>query len=230
MRGEFLRAMALLSIMGLSLSHCAHHPHFRPGETFVYQFTRRGVLIGTESFSMEKTGKHLVLKSEINIGEANRYQRGKSEMVLRENGKPVAYSRLLEVNLPELPAQKGVWELRYVFHGKKVTGEVTRDGFPQWRGTIEVERDMVHCIDNNALSLLALLVKAIYSDLIGETVYSVKAVHFSEAQVRDVTFSKVRGGVYHCRVGGMEVGDISIRDGIVLKLEDPRGKLLIQLK
>lgn len=179
---------------------------------------------------MEKTGKHLVLKSEINIGEANRYQRGKSEMVLRENGKPVAYSRLLEVNLPELPAQKGVWELRYVFHGKKVTGEVTRDGFPQWRGTIEVERDMVHCIDNNALSLLALLVKAIYSDLIGETVYSVKAVHFSEAQVRDVTFSKVRGGVYHCRVGGMEVGDISVRDGIVLKLEDPRGKLLIQLK
>jgi hypothetical protein len=227
---DFLKVMALFSLVGLSLTHCARYPHLRQGETYLYQFTRKGGQIGTETFSVERTGKHLVLKSEINIAEGNRYQRGESEMVLRENGEPVAYSRRLEVNLPELPAQKGVWELKFVFHGKKVTGEVTKDGFPQWRGTIEVERGRVHCIDNNALSLLSLLVKAVYPDLREETVYSVKAVHFSEARVTDVTFSKVRGGVYNCRVGGMEVGDLSIRDGTVFKVENPRGELLIQLK
>jgi hypothetical protein len=230
MGGDSLKVVALLSIMGLALSHCARYPHLRPGETYLYQFMRRGVQIGTEAFSVEKTGKHLVLKSEINIAEGKRYQRGNSEMVLRENGEPVAYSRRLEVNFPELPAQNGVWELKYVFHGKKVTGGVTKDGFPQWRGTIEVEKGVFHCIDNNALSLLSLLVKAIYPDLREETVYSVKAVHFSGAKVTDVTFSKVRSGVYNCRVEGMEVGDLSIRDGIVLKIENPRGELLIQLK
>jgi hypothetical protein len=230
MGGDSLKVMALLSIIGLSLSNCARYPQLPPGETYLYQFMRKGVQIGTETFSVERTGKHLVLKSEMNITEGKKYQRGNSEMVLRENGEPVAYSRRLEVNFPELPAQNGVWELKYVFHGKKVEGEVTKDGFPQWRGTIEVERGGFHCIDNNALSLLSLLVKAIYPDLIKEAVYSIKAVHFSRVKMTDVTFSKVRGGVYNCRVEGMEVGDLTIRDGIVLKIENPRGKLLIQLK
>ena len=226
----FLKGIGLFLMMGISLSHCAQYPRFRDGETYVYQYMRGGVEIGTEVFSLEKKGRHSIMKSDLNIGEANRYQRGNSELVFREDGEPIAYSRHLDVKLPEIPAQNGLWKLRYVFHGKKVTGEVKKDGSPRWKGTIDVGKGGVYCIDNNAISLLAILVKHAYSKLKSETICSVAAFHFSEARVKDVTFSKVMDGVYHCRIGEIDVGDLSIRDGILLRHEDPTRGLVIQLK
>jgi hypothetical protein len=225
----FIKKTSFLLMMGIALSHCAQYPQLRDGTTYAYQYTRGRVEIGTEVFSLEKKGSHSVMRSDLHIREANSHQWGNSELVFRKNGKPVAYSRHLDVTLPEIPAQNGIWELRYVFQGKKVTGEVTKDGLPQWKGIIEVERGGVYCIDNNALSLLAILVKATYPELRKKTIYSVKAFHCSEARVRDVTFRKVNGGTYHCRIEGIDVGDLSIRDGIVLKHEDPRRGLVIRL-
>jgi hypothetical protein len=63
-----------------------------------------------------------------------------------------------------------------------------------------------------------------------ETAYSVRAIHFSEARVRDVIFRKGRDGTYNCRIGGVDVGDLLIRDGIVLKHEDTKTGLVILLK
>jgi hypothetical protein len=216
--------------MGVSFCHCARYPHLREGETYVYHYTRKGAEIGTEVLSVEKTDKHLGMRFNINIGEADRYQRGDSELVLQKNGKPLAYSRRLEVRLPEVPAQNGVWEFNYVFRGKRVTGEITKDGVPQWSGTFEVGKGRIYCIDNNAFSLLAFLVKAIYPDLREEATYSVKALHFSDARVKGLIFRKVRDGTYHCRIGGVDIGDLSIRDGILLKHEDPKTGLVIMLK
>ncbi len=229
MRMGFLRWISLVLMMGISFSICSNTHAFDMGKTYTYQYMRRGVEIGTEVFFLEKKGRHLIIKSDINIGEANSYQLGNSELVFRKNGKPVAYSRHLEVKLHEIPAQNGLWEFRYVFHGKKVTGEVTKDGSPQWKGSIEVKRGEVYCIDNNALSLLAILVKATYPKMRRKTIYSVKALYFSEARVMDVIFRKVNDGTYHCRMGRIDVGDLSIRDGILLKHEDPTRGLIIRL-
>jgi hypothetical protein len=230
MRMGFVRGVGLFLLVGFWFSHCARYSHFRSGETFTYQYTRKGVEIGTEVFTLEAKGKHLVVKSDLTIGEGAHHQRGNSELILEENGNPVAYSRRLEVELPEVPDQSGLWELRYIFHGKTVTGEVTKDGLPHWEGTIENEKKDFYCIDNNALSLLAVLVKAIYPQLRGRAVYSVKAFHFSEARMRDVTLRKVRDGVYNCRIEGMDAGDLSIRDGMLVKHEDPTRQLVIRLK
>ncbi len=229
MRMGFLRWMGLFLIMGISFSIASNTHAFDMGKTYTYLYMRGGVEIGTEVFSLEKKGRHLNMKSDVNIGEANSHQRGNSELVFRKNGKPVAYSRHLDIKLPEIPAQNGLWELRYVFHGKKVTGEVTKDGSPQWKGSIELERGGVYCIDNNALSLLAILVKATYPKLRRKTIYSVKALYFSEARVRNVIFRKVKDGTYHCRIGRIDIGDLSIRDGILFKHEDPTRGLVIRL-
>lgn len=225
-----LKVAALLFTMGISLCHCARYPHFREHETYVYHYLRRGAEIGTEVFSVEKTGGQLAVKSDINIGEAGRFQRGNSELILRKNGEPLAYSRRLEVRMHEIPDQNGVWEFKYDFHGKRVMGDITRDGVPQWSGTVEVGKGRLYCIDNNAISLLAVLIKAIYPEMRGKTAYSVRAIHFSEAQVRDVIFRKVRDGMYNCRIAGVDVGDLSIRDGILLKHEDTKTGLVILLK
>lgn len=229
-RAGSLKMVGLLFIMGVSLSHCARYPLLREGETYIYQYTRRGAEIGTEIFSVQKKGKDLAIKSDINIEEADRYRRGNSELVLQKDGNPLAYSRRLEIQLPEVPAQNGVWEFRYVFHGKRVTGEVAKDGVPQWEGTIDVGKGRVYYIDINAISLLAILVKAIYPEMRGETVYSARALHFSDARVRDLIFRKVRDGVYRCRIGGVDIGDLSVRGGILLKHEDPKTGLVILLK
>ena len=229
MRMGFLKGIGLLLMMGISFSIASSTQAFDMGKIYTYHYTRRGIEIGTEVFFLEKKGRHIIIKSDVTIGEANSHQRGNSELVFRKNGKPVAYSRNLDVKLPEIPAQNGLWELRYVFHGKKVTGEVKKDGSPQWKGSIEVEREGVYCIDNNALSLLAILVKATYPKLRRKTIYSVKAFHCSEARVRDVTFRKVKDGIYHCRIGRIDVGDLSIRNGILLKHEDPTRGLVIWL-
>jgi len=229
MRMEFLKVIGFLFIMGISFSHCARHPYLRHGETYSYQYTRKGVEIGKEVFSIEEKEGHLILKADIHIAEGNSHQRGNSELVFRKNGKPVAYFRQLDVKLPEILAQNGLWELRYAFHGKEVTGEVTKDGSAQWEGSMEVEKKGVYCIDNNALSLLALLVKAIYPKLRKEAIYSVRAFHFSEARVREVIFRRLRDGVYHCRIGRTDLGDLSIRDGILSKYEDITRDLTIRL-
>lgn len=225
-----LKVVALLFIMGVSLCACAQYPHLREHETYVYHYIRKGTEIGTEVSSVEKAGGQLAIKSDINIGEAERFQRGNSELILNKNGKPLAYSRRLEVRLPEIPAQNGVWEFKYEFHGKRVMGDIAKDGAPQWSGTVEVGKGRVYCIDNNAIFLLAILVKAIYPEMREETAYSVRAIHFSEARVRDVIFRKVRDGTYNCRIGGVDVGDLSIRDGILLKHEDKNTGLVILLK
>ena len=230
MRMGSLRVIGLLLVMGISFSHCAQYPRLRHDETYTYHYTRRGVEIGTEVFSIEAKGGHFILKADSNIGETNSHQRGNSELVFRKNGNPVAYFRRLDVKLPEIPAQNGLWELRYAFHGKEVTGEVTKDGSPQWKGSIRVAKEGVYCIDNNALSLLAVLVKAIYPKLRKKAIYSVRAFHFSEARVREVTFRKVRDGVYHCRIGRLDVGDLSIRDGMLVKHEDRTSGLVIRLE
>jgi len=232
MRIGFVKGIGLVLLVGLWFSHCARYSHLQHAETYIYQYTKKGVEIGTEIFSLEARGKHLIVKSDLTIGEGTHHQRGNSELVLEKDGEPVAYSRRLEVELPEVPDQKGLWELRYVFHGKTVTGEVRKDGSPHWEGTIEIEKKSLYCIDNNALSLLAVLVKAIYPQLRAKAVYSVKAFHFSEARVRDVTFRKVGDGVYNCRIEGVDVGDLSIRirDGMLLKHEDPTRQLVIRLK
>ncbi len=230
MRMESLRVIGLLLIMGISFSHCSKYPRLGQGRTYTYQYTKRGVEIGKEVFSIEEEGRYFILKSDIHIGEADIHQRGNSELVFRNNGKPVAYVRYLDVKLPEIPAQNGLWELRYVFHGKEVTGEVTKDGSMQWEGSVEVGKKRFYCIDNNALSLLAVLVKAIYPKLRREALYSVRAFHFSEARVKEVTFRRVRDDVYHCRIGRIDVGDLSIRDGILLKHEDPTKGLAIRLE
>jgi len=227
---ESVKVVGLLFIMGISLCHCARYPHLREHETYAYHYTRKGTEIGTEIFSVEKTGRQLAIKSDINIGEADRFQRGNSKLILRKNGKPLAYSRRLEVRLPEVPDQNGVWEFKYDFHGKRVMGDITKDGVPQWSGTVEVGKGRVYCIDNNAISLLAILIKAIYPEMREETAYSVRAIHFSEARVRDVIFRKVRDGTYNCRIGGVDVGDLSIRDGILLKHEDTKTGLVILFK
>jgi len=230
MRMGFVKGGGLFLLMGLWFSHCARYSHVQHGETFIYQYVRKGVEIGTEAFTLEAKGKHLIVKSDLTIGEGAQHQRGNSELVLEKNGEPVAYSRRLEVELPEVPDQSGLWELRYIFHGKTVTGAVTKDGSPHWEGTIGIEKKALYCIDNNALSLLAVLVKAIYPELRGKAVYSVKAFHFSEARMRDVTLREVRDGVYNCRIEGMDTGDLSIRDGMLLKHEDPTRQLVIRLK
>lgn len=229
MRRESLKVIGLLLIMGVSFSHCSQYPRLQHGRTYIYQYTRRGVEIGTEVFSIEEEGDHFILKADIDIKVANSYQRGNSELVFRKNGELVAYARHLDVKLPEIPAQNGLWELRYAFYGKEVTGEVTKDGSTQWQGSVKVERQGVYCIDNNALSLLAVLVKAIYPKLRREALYSVRAFHFSEARVREVTFRRIRDGVYHWRIGRIDVGDLSIREGILLRYEDPTKGLVIRL-
>ena len=230
MRMRSLKVIGFLLITGISFSHCSQYPRLQHGRTYTYQYTRRGVEIGTEVFSIEGEGDHFILKADIDIKEANTYQRGRSELVFRKNGRPVAYFRHLDVNLPEIPAQNGLWDLRYAFHGKEVTGEVTKDGSAQWKGSVEVEKKVVYCIDNNALSLLSVLVKAIYPKLKKEAIYSVRAFHFSEARVREVTFRRVKDGMYRCRIGRIDVGDLSIKDGILLKHEDPTRGLVIRLK
>ena len=233
MRIGFLERTSLFLILGILFPIASNALTFDMRKPYTYQYMRRGVEIGTEVFFLEKRGKHLIMKSYIDIGEANSYQRGNSELVFRKNGEPLAYSRHLDVNIPGIPAQNGLWELRYVFHDKKLTGEVTKDGSPQWKGSIEVEKGRVYCIDNNALSLLAILVKAIYPKLRRETIYSVKAFHFSEARVRDVTFRKVKGGAYHCRIGRIDVGNFSIiKDGMLVLVEngDPTRGIVIRLK
>ena len=229
MRMGSLRVIGLLLVMGISFSHCAQYPRLRHGETYTYHYTRKGVEIGTEVFSIEAQGGHFILKADINIGEANSHQRGNSELVFRKNGNPLAYFRHLDVKLPEIPAQNGLWELRYAFHGKEVTGEVTKDGSVQWKGSVEVEKKGVYCIDNNALSLLAVLVKAIYPKLKKEAIYTVKAFHFSEGRVMDVIFRKVKDGVYHCRIGRIDLGDLAIKEGLLVKHEDPTRGLVIRL-
>ncbi|MFQ6078677.1 MAG: hypothetical protein ACE5NJ_06015, partial [Thermodesulfobacteriota bacterium] len=230
MRMRSLKVIGLLLIMGVSFSHCSQYPRLQHGRTYIYQYTRRGVEIGTEVFSIEGEGDHFILKADIDIKVANSYQRGNSELVFRKNGSPVAYFRRLDVKLPEIPAQNGLWELRYAFHGKEVTGEVTKDGSTQWQGSVEMEKKEVYPIDNNALSLLSVLVKVIYPKLRREVIYSVRAFHFSEARVREVTFRRVKDGMYRCRIGRIDVGNLSIRDGVLLKHEDPAKGLVIRLK
>jgi len=225
----FIKKTSFLLMMGIVLSHCAQYPRFKYGATYVYQYMRGGVEIGTEVFSLEKKGTHTVMRSDLHIREANSYQQGNSELVFQKNGKPIAYSRHLDVMLPEIPAQNGIWEFRYVFQGEKVMGDVTKDGLPQWKGIVEVEKGGVYCIDNNSLSLLAILVKANYPKLRKKTIYSVEVLYFSEARVRDVTFRKIKDGAYHCQIGRIDVGDLSIRDGIVIKHEDPTRGLVIRL-
>jgi hypothetical protein len=230
MRIESLRVIGLLLVMGISFSHCSQYPRLPHDRTYTYQYTRRGVEIGKEVFSIEEKGKHLILKADIRIGEANSHQRGDSELVFRTDGKPVAYLRHLDVNLPEIPAQSGHWELRYAFHGTEVAGEVIKDGSTQWKGSVAVGKEGVYCIDNNALSLLAVLVKAIYPQLKKEVMYSVRAFHFSEGRVREVAFRRVRDGVYSCRIGRIDVGDLSIVGGMLVKHEDPRRGLVVLLE
>lgn len=230
MRMRSLKVIGLLLITGISFSHCSQYPRLEHRETYIYQYTRRGVEIGTEAFSIEREGDHFIMKADIDIKEANSYQRGKSELVFQKNGRPLAYFRHLDVTLPEIPAQNGLWELRYAFRGREVTGEVTKDGSAQWKGSVGLAKEEVYCIDNNALSLLSILVKAIYPKLKKEALYSVRAFHFSQARVRDVTFRRVKDGMYHCRIGRIEVGDLSIRDGILLKHEDPTRGLVIRLQ
>lgn len=230
MRMESLKVIGILLIMGISFSHCSRYARLPHGRIHTYQYTRRGVEIGKEVFSVEEKGVHFILKADIDIGEANSHQRGNSELVFRKNGEPVAYLRQLDVQLPEIPAQNGLWELRYAFHGTEVTGEVTKDGSEHWKGSVDVGKQGVYCIDNNALSLLAVLVKAIYPELRKQAIYSVRAFHFSEARVSEVTFRRVRDGVYRCRIGRIDIGDLSIRDGILLKHEDPTKGLAIRLE
>jgi len=232
MRAGSLKMIGLFLIMGMTVSHCARHSHLQQNKTYTYHYIGKGRDIGREVFVLEGKGNHLVMKSNLNIGDAKSYQRGESELVFQKDGKPLAYSRQLDVKLPETPAQNGLWELRYVFHGKTVTCEITKDGLPQWKGTIEMRKGEVYCIDNNAPSLLAVLVKAVYPRLEGKAAYAVMAFHFSEARVRDVTFTRVRDGVYHCRIGATDVGDLSIRDGMLLSIEheDPEKGLVIQLR
>ena len=190
MRAGSLKMVGLFLMMGMTFFHCARHPHLQQNKTYTYQYMRKGHDIGREIFVVERKGKHLVMKSDLNIGDVNSYQRGESELVFQKDGKPVAYSRVLEVKLPETPAQNGLWELRYVFQRKTVTGEVIKDRSTQWKGAIEVGKGEVYCIDNNAPSLLAILIKAAYPKLEGKAAYAVRAFHFSEARVRDVTFTK----------------------------------------
>ncbi|UCD71791.1 MAG: hypothetical protein JSW70_02005 [Syntrophobacterales bacterium] len=230
MRRGFSQRTSLFLIMGILFPIASNAFAFDIRKAYTYQYMKKGVEIGTEVFFLEKKGRRFIMKSDIIIEEANSYQRGSSELVFRKKGKPLAYSRHLDVKLPQIPAQNGLWILEYVFHDKKVTGEVTKDGSPQWKGTVEVEKGRLYCIDNNALSLLAILVQDIYPELKSETIYSVKAFHFSEARVRDVIFSKVKDGTYRCRIGRMDVGDLTIRYGILLKHEDPTRELAIRLK
>jgi hypothetical protein len=230
MKRESLKVSGLLLIMGISVSHCSHYVHLPHGRTYTYQYMRGGVEIGKEVFSIEEERAHFILKADIYVGEANSHQRGNSELVFRKNGEPVAYLRHLDVKLPEIPAQNGIWELRYTFHGKEVTGEVTKDGSLQWKGSVEVEKEGIYCIDNNAFSLLAVLVKAVYPHLRRKAIFSVRAFHFSEARVREVTFRRVRDGVYHWRIGSIDGGALSIRNGILLKHEDPTKGLVIRLE
>jgi hypothetical protein len=226
------KMIGLFLMMGLTFSHCARHPHLQYNQTYTYQYMRKGYDIGREVFVLERKGKHLVMKADLNIGDAYSYQRGETELVFRKDGKPMAYSRRLDVKLPETPGQNGLWELRYVFQKRTVNGEVVKDGSTQWKGAIDVGKGEVYCIDNNAPSLLAILVKAAYPELEGKAVYSVRAFHFSEARVRDVTFTKVRDGEYSCRIGAIVVGDLSVRDGMLLSIEhgDPKKALIIRLR
>jgi hypothetical protein len=230
MRMRSLKVIGLLLITGISFSHCSRYPRLEHGRTYIYQYTRGGVEIGTEVFSIEGEGDHFIMKADIDIKEANSYQRGKSELLFQKNGRPLAYFRHLDVKLPEIPAQNGLWELRYAFRGREVTGEVTKDGSAQWEGSVEVAQKEVYCIDNNALSLLSVLVKAIYPKLKKEAIYSVRAFHFSEARVREVIFRRVKDGMYHCSIGRIDVGDLSISDGILLKHEAPTRGLVIRLQ
>lgn len=232
MRARSLQMIGLFLMLGITFSHCARHVDLQRNRTYMYQYTRKGHDIGREAFVLEGKGKHLVMRSDLNIGDAMSYQRGEGELVFRKNGSPVAYSRRLEVKLSETPAQNGLWEMRYVFHGKTVTGEVVKDGSTQWKGAIEVGKGKVYCIDNNAPSLLAILVKVAYPELEGKAAYAVRAFHFSEARVRDVTFARVRDGVYHCRIGAIDVGNLSVRDGMLIAIEheDPKKGLIIRLR
>jgi hypothetical protein len=49
-------------------------------------------------------------------------------------------------------------------------------------------------------------------------------------RVRNLTFTKVKDGTYHCTIGSTDIGDLSIRDGLLVKHEDPRSELVIRLK
>jgi hypothetical protein len=218
MKIAFLKEMGFLLMVGVLFSQCTHYPHYKTDQTYLYQYTRKGVEIGTEVFSMGKKGRYLLLKADINIGEANSHQRGNSELVFRKDGKAVAYHRYLDVKLPDIPDQSGSWELKYAFRGGRITGEVTKDGSVQWKGTIEMREQGVYCIDNNALSLRK------------EEEYSVRAFHFSEASVRRINFRKVKEDVYRFRIGIRDVGTLSIRDGTLIKYEDPARDLVVRLK
>lgn len=226
----FLKNMGLLLIGGITLFQCARYPQLPHEETYAYEYIKGGEEIGTEVFSLEKRGGHLVVRADLDIAEGNNRQKGTTELVFEDDGTPVAYFRRMDIALPELPDQNGLWELRFAFRGPEVLGEITKNKAPQWKGTVELKERKVYCIDNNALSLLAVLVKGIYPKLRKEAEYSIKAFHFSEVRVRDVTFTKVKEGLYHCKIGEVDVGDLSIRDGLLVKHENPKSELVIRLK
>jgi len=226
----FSKNMGLLFIGGITLFQCARHVQLPHDETYTYQYTKRGVEIGTEVFSLEKREGHLVVKADLDIAEGDNKQKGSSELVVENDGTPVAYFRQMEITLPEFPDQSGLWELRFAFRGREVLGEIIKDNTPRWKGSVGVKEKKVYCIDNNALFLLATLVKGIYPKLRKEAEYSVNAFHFSEVRVRNLTFTKVKDGTYHCTIGPTDIGDLSIRDGLLVKHEDPRKELVIRLK
>lgn len=222
--------MGLILIGGMILFQCARYPHLPHDETYAYEYIRGGKEIGTEVFSLEKREGHLVLRADLDIAEGNNRQKGTTELVFEDDGTPVAYFRRMDIAMPELPDQNGLWELRFAFHGPRVLGEITKNRTTQWKGSIELKERKVYCIDNNALSLLAVLVKGIYPKLRTEAEYSIQTFHFSEVRVRNVTFTKVKEGLYHCKIGTADVGDLSIRDGLLVKHENPKSDLVIRLK
>jgi len=83
-----LKVVALLFIMGVSLCHCARYPHLREHETYVYHYIRKGTEIGTEVFSVEKTGGKLAIKSDINRTDPQ--EKRKAPGLFQAPGGPVA--------------------------------------------------------------------------------------------------------------------------------------------
>ena len=83
MRTGLPKKIGLILVIRMSFAIAFETVAFDMGKIYTYQYLRRGAKIGTEVFFLEKKRGPLIMKSDIDIGEANRYQRGNGELVFR---------------------------------------------------------------------------------------------------------------------------------------------------
>lgn len=235
-------ALSLSCMLAAQQEQKAGGPAF--DHAYQFQYFKDGKPIGGEKFQLQEvTGegqKQIVLKAELQLGDDASFQKGDSKLVMAADGKPLSYTRSLQVQLPNLGPRNGLYVMEFKFDDAGVTANVHKDGQTLLANFAVKLEPGTPILDNNALSLFTVLCRQHMKEAVKEKIFTVfhaatlkimklKFVQAAEAKetvkIGDKTYETTKYDVYldHFSIGFFYIN----ADGLLIRDFEPRQNLSI---